>query len=438
MYFEAVADAMGLSKSRDIASRINTAITGVLSNQSSGGGFGLWGPGSGDLWLDAYVSDFLTRARSKGYSVPDQAFRLAMDNLRNKVNYAPDFEDAGQDIAYALMVLAREGAANIGDLRYYADTKADQFGSALAMAQLGAALASYGDQTRADFMFRKAGARLDTAVASAEQQYWRADYGTNLRDSAAILALAAEARTEVLDQTALVNRIVPGASDNRSRSTQENTWTLLAANALLEETPADAFLVNGQPAGGPVVEVLDAQTGLERTVEVLNQSGKSATTILTTYGIPAEPEPAGGNGYTINRFYFTLDGKPVTPDHLRQNDRLVVVLKVTPSQFSEARLIVNDPLPAGLEIDNPALMQAGDVAALDWLLLNGEPQHVEFRAERFIAAVDWRSKEPMQLAYIVRAISPGKFHHPAASVEDMYRPQFRARTGVGTVEVAAQ
>ena len=45
------------------------------------------------------------------------------------------------------MVLAREGAAAMGDLRYYADVKGDAFATPLAAAQLGAALASYGDQT---------------------------------------------------------------------------------------------------------------------------------------------------------------------------------------------------------------------------------------------------------------------------------------------------
>jgi uncharacterized protein YfaS (alpha-2-macroglobulin family) len=39
------------------------------------------------------------------------------------------------------------------------------------------------------------------------------------------------------------------------------------------------------------------------------------------------------------------------------------------------------------------------------------------------------------LAYIVRAVSPGQFHHPAATVEDMYRPEFRAWTDSGRVEV---
>jgi uncharacterized protein YfaS (alpha-2-macroglobulin family) len=247
--------------------------------------------------------------------------------------------------------------------------------------------------------------------------------------------LAVEAGSEVLDERALALRITPEATINRGRSTQENMWSLMAANALIEDTPADAFLINGLPAGGPVVEVLDAQTGADRVVHVLNQSGKSASTVLTAYGVPSEPEPAGGNGYTINRFYFTMDGKQVSPDKVKLNERLVVVLKVDPQRYSEARLIVNDPLPAGFEIDNPNLLQSGDVAALDWLLLGTKPQNAEFRSERFVAAVDWSSDKVFQLAYIVRAISPGKFHHPAASVEDMYRPQFRARTAVGVVEV---
>ena len=40
-------------------------------------------------------------------------------------------------------------------------------------------------------------------------------------------------------------------------------------------------------------------------------------------------------------------------------------------------------------------------------------------------------------AYIVRAVSPGTFVLPGATVEDMYRPEFRANTGTGTVEVVA-
>jgi len=65
------------------------------------------------------------------------------------------------------------------------------------------------------------------------------------------------------------------------------------------------------------------------------------------------------------------------------------------------------------------------------------PAHKEFRTDRFVAAVDRGKKDPQnfQIAYLVRAVSPGVFAHPAASVEDMYRPERRARTASGTVEV---
>ena len=73
--------------------------------------------------------------------MPDRAFQSALGNLANLVNAYGDFEKGGEDLAYALMVLAREGRAAIGDLRYYADTRADAFATPLAQAQLGAALA---------------------------------------------------------------------------------------------------------------------------------------------------------------------------------------------------------------------------------------------------------------------------------------------------------
>ena len=50
--------------------------------------------------------------------------------------------------------------------------------------------------------------------------------------------------------------------------------------------------------------------------------------------------------------------------------------------------------------------------------------------------MDWESQDPFQLAYVVRAVTPGRYHHPAASVEDMYRPAMRAQGATGEVSVA--
>ena len=98
--------------------------------------------------------------------------------------------------------------------------------------------------------------------------------------------------------------------------------------------------------------------------------------------------------------------------------------------------MVNDPLPAGFEIDNPNLISGGSLANLEWLSLEGDVAHSEFRQDRFLTAIDRTSADTFRLGYIVRAISPGEFHHPAASVEDMYRPTFRARSDTGRVTIA--
>ena len=97
--------------------------TGWRYCRTSSGSFGLWSPGSQDLWLTAYVTDFLTRAQEKGYRIRSTIVETALDRLKNSVNYSTEFQKGGEELAYALYVLARSGRAVVGDLRYYVDEK---------------------------------------------------------------------------------------------------------------------------------------------------------------------------------------------------------------------------------------------------------------------------------------------------------------------------
>ncbi len=434
LYLNDVAKAMGLGNRGTLSKRVNQAIERVLSNQSSNGAFGLWRPNSGDMWLDAYVTDFLSRAKSKGFTVPTHAMRSAIDNLRNQVNYAGDFGDeGGADIAYALYVLAREGVAATGDLRYYADEKIDDFNSPMALAQLGAALASYGDQRRADKLFLRASRQMQRRMRVSEATIWRSDYGTNLRDGAAVLALALEAGSTAVNSTDLAKWVANSYAEDAYHSTQESMWSLLAVKGLLNDPSMRGFTANGQPITGPLVRLLE-DNGIGATA-IRNGTRRDELITMTTFGVPEFDQPATGYGYSITREYLTPDGTPVDPSGHPVGTRLVVLLTVKPTDKVEGRLMVNDPLPAGFEIDNPSLIASGDVKALDWLKPASNVENTEFRSDRFLAAVDWHSDGALQLAYIVRAISPGTYHHPAASVEDMYRPQFRATSDSGTIVV---
>jgi uncharacterized protein YfaS (alpha-2-macroglobulin family) len=427
LYLSSVAEPLGIGDKDRIDLRVQQSITKVLTRQAANGAFGLWYAGSGDFWLDAYVTDFLSRARAADYAVPDLAFRQAMDNLKNRIAYAPDFDRGGEDIAYALMVLAREGQAAVGDLRYYADEKADSFATPLALAQMGAALASYGDQPRADAMFAAAAARI-AGQQDGQGQVYRADYGSNLRDVAGVLSLAVEARSDAVDRGALIQRI--STADGRL-STQEQSWALLAAHAMVRDPATSGLSVDGAPHSGPFVKRING-TGL-RPMEITNTSDRPTDITLTTLGVPEGTTEAGGYGYQITRDYYTMEGEPLG-DTITTGDRMVAVLTVRPAADTRARLMIDDPLPAGFEIDNPSLLRSGDLRALDWLE-TASAELAEFRAERFLAAVDQRGDDTIRLAYILRAVSPGTFHHPAALVEDMYRPDYRATTASGTVTV---
>ncbi|TGV31199.1 hypothetical protein EN811_28305, partial [bacterium M00.F.Ca.ET.168.01.1.1] len=113
------------------------------------------------------------------YDVPALAMNQALKNLQNSLGYDQSVQDRGSEIAYALYVLARNKKASIGDLRYYADTQLEAFSSPMAVTQLAASLALYGDTQRSESTFQTA---LRLAQGSTEYDYYRSDYGSPLRD----------------------------------------------------------------------------------------------------------------------------------------------------------------------------------------------------------------------------------------------------------------
>ncbi|WP_421726615.1 alpha-2-macroglobulin family protein [Bauldia sp.] len=434
VYLDSVAASIGVASDTAVRERVQTAIAGVLANQSANGSFGLWGPyGGGNLWLDAYVTDFLTRADEKGYDVPALPLRLALDNLANRIAYADDFQNGGEDVAYTLYVLARNGKASLGDLRYYAEAKIDNFGTALAKAQVGAALALYGEQRRAADAFRAAISDLDGRRSAA----WRGDYGSPLRDTAAVLTLAAETNVGVGDLQALASDVAEADARRRYTSTQENAWMLLAAAALIDDAQRSSFEIDGASVAGPLFREY-GQSRIEASpVRITNLDDDNLEAMVATTGVTRTPEPAGGEGFAIERAFFTPDGEPMDIGTVGQNQRVVVVVTVTGDRDREGQVMVVDPVPAGYEIENPNISASGDVRSFPWLDVSRNASHTEARTDRFVAALDRRDGDALafKVAYAMRAVSPGVFVHPGATVEDMYRPYLRARTTAGSVEV---
>lgn len=435
LYLSELAQAAGLDPDPAARERVDQSIQRIIAYQSSAGSFGMWGPGQGDLWLDAYVTDFLTRAREKGYDVPQEAMKLALDNLANALAYETDVQSEGDGIAYALYVLARNRRAAIGDLRYYADAQIGNFATPMARAQIAAALALYGDTARANDAFHTA-LELAGQNASAATGTARDDYGSSLRDDAAVLALAAETQPEPPIVPQMISAVSQARQAARTLSTQEQAWLVMAARAIKESGNEIRLTVNGTPHEGSFARRVSGKALLDSPITVRNDGPKAVDAVVTAVAAPVEPLAAGGDGFTIERAYYRLDGSQVDISEVRQNERFVVVIKVEEKNAWPSHVVVTDLLPAGLRIDNPHLVNSADLANFAWL---GETAaaHAEFRADRFVAAFDRTADSPRQftMAYIVRAVTPGVYAHPAATVEDMYRPYLSARTAAGMMRV---
>ena len=437
LYVNKLAATEALALDTSIDQRVRDAIDRVLTRQDSSGAFGLWSAGSTeDLWLDSFVSDFLTRARENNFPVPQRSFDQALDRLRNQVANTTDVKPGQSEaLAYAIYVLARNGRPVMGDLRYLADTKLSSFTTALGRAQLAAALALLGDRGRAQTVFASAN---DQLAAVRQGLYSRADYGSRLRDAAGILALGAEAGADRAQLVRASETVSQERAASSYTSTQENAWMVLAAEAMSKDAQSLALTVDGAPNAGGLYRTWRAFALDGHDVTIGNAGRASAQIVLTTSGNPIVPEPAAQQGYQVERSFYRLDGKPADPLTIKQNDRLVVVLKITELEAAYGRLLLVDKLAAGLEIDNPALFDGGSIDGLSWLKRDVEPANVEYRDDRFVAAFDrgGKDKAVFNVAYIVRAVTPGRYVLPPATIEDMYRPQRFGRTAFGSVEVA--
>jgi len=269
--------------------------------------------------------------------------------------------------------------------------------------------------------------------------YGRSDYGSVLRDAAALVTLASEGGAPRPTITAAVERVETAREITPFTSTQENAWMVLAARALAKDAQAVSLEVGSEKTQGALNRTL-RPADLGQPLKVTNTGEATVQAIVTVSGAPVVPEPAAEKGFKIERRYYTLAGNPADPSNAKQNDRFAVVLKMTEPQPVFGRIIVADYLPAGFEIDNPRLVSSGDTGTLAWIEDAREPVSSEFRDDRFSAAFERKAGDPsvFTVAYVVRAVSPGRYVHPQAFVEDMYRPDRFGRTATGSIEITGK
>ena len=75
---------------------------------------------------------------------------------------------------------------------------------------------------------------------------------------------------------------------------------------------------------------------------------------MSVSGAPTVPEPAAESGFKIERLYYTLDGEDADPAKAKQNQRFVVVLKITEPEAQFGRVHGRRLSAGGLRDRQPA------------------------------------------------------------------------------------
>jgi uncharacterized protein YfaS (alpha-2-macroglobulin family) len=169
---------------------------------------------------------------------------------------------------------------------------------------------------------------------------------------------------------------------------------------------------------------------------------------VTVRGVPTSSPAAESQGLSVETHFYTMAGQPAELGRLTQGERVIVLIKGASHQGRTSSIVIDDPLPAGFEIetalgpdDAEGNGEAGSSnGPYKFLGRLTSPDAQESRDDRYVAAFKVSGSAGFAVAYVARAVTPGEFYLPGAEAKDMYHPTLYARSGGGrtTIQIAGQ
>ncbi|GAB4505142.1 MAG: hypothetical protein Fur0043_21370 [Anaerolineales bacterium] len=467
-------EAEGLPSAGEMEAVVRSDLTRLAALQNYDGGFPVWRRGQESIpFYTIHVAHAMARAELKGYTVPQQTKEQALYYLRDIESHYPHWYSQRTRwtlSAYALYVRGLMDDRDSAKARQLLDEAGLENLPLDAVGWLWQVLA--GDPNSAPELETIRRYVANRAVETAGAANFITDFddqnylllGSNRRTDAILLEalMADDPNSDLIPK--VVNGLLAHRKQGRWNNTQENVFVLIAldryfntyeaqtpdfvARIWLGETYAGEHTYQGYSAERhetfvPMAYLTDSSSPQTQAL-ILQKDG--AGRLYYRLGLRYAPtdlqlEPLD-MGFVVQREYEGVDDpQDVYRDaqgvwHIRAGARVRVRLTMV-ADNRRYHVALVDPLPAGLEIVNPALAVSQSIPQdpespeyrSGWWWWNVWYEHQNMRDERAEAFTTLLWDGVYEYTYIARATTPGRFIAPPAKAEEMYSPEVFGRSG---------
>jgi uncharacterized protein YfaS (alpha-2-macroglobulin family) len=444
--------------------KVERVLGRLYDTQNSNGGWGWW-PGVSDLQTSAYILDILLEAREAGFQVSEHMIEEAVEYLSNHVRYIsnrrPQYEFNRQ--AYVSYVLAKAGDPSVSALeRLYLNR-----GNLSLYAKAYLLQAYHLADLNEDYQTTLLNEVADAAIMSTAGTHWEEDYhdywnwNTDTRTTAIVLNALIQVDPEIELLPNAVRWLMFHRSGTHWYSTQETAWVLRALANWLEASQefesAYQFVVglndeeiyrgtaNRENITTPVqlAVPIDETLGGELAYLAFAKDDGPGNLYYTTYAdiaLPVEDVSAMDHGLTISRQYFLAEDLETPVTEVPQGALVQVrITMVVPNTLHY--LVIDDPLPAGLEAVDTSLLISPEIPenysfrdfrkyGWGWWFFD----YIEMYDERTVISADYLSPGTYVYVYYARAATPGTYSVIPVTAEEFYFPDVFGR-GEGSLFV---
>ncbi len=451
---------------------VDSDIQRLQALQNADGGFPYWRRGFASVPFNTiHVTHALLRAQQKGFDVPPEMRQGALDYLRSIEGHYPAWysqQTRWTLSAYALYVRNLSGDRDAPK----AEKLLREAGlENLSMEAIGWLWSVIDDSTQLDAIRSYVNNHVvETAGA--------ANFTTAYSDQTYLL-LSSDRRTDAIlldaliednPQSDLIPKVVNGLLAHRTKgrweNTQENVFVLLTLDRYFqtyESQPPDfvARLWLGDTYAGSkefrgrTTDIYETMIPMSYVLSETSAGGGTGSLILGKdgpgrlyYRLGLQYAPTNlkldplDMGFVLQRRYEALDDPgDVSQDsdgtwHIKAGARVRVhITMVADNRRYHVALV--DPLPAGLEIINPALAVSENIPQdpsepdyrYGWWWWGPWYEHQNMRDDRAEAFTSLLWDGVYDYTYYARATTPGTFIVPPAKAEEMYSPEVFGRTG---------